>query len=64
VTFTDDARTKLLDGFGSSKSGVDKFDSLVGLLSLIEVVEGRRPEGSAPVGDGIAWEGWILGLRS
>jgi hypothetical protein len=63
VSFAEDAREELLDGFGPKNSGEDRFDALVGLLSMIEVVDGRRPEGSAPVADGGAWEGWILGQR-
>jgi hypothetical protein len=31
-------------GFGPKKSGEDAFDALVGLLAMIEVVEGRRTE--------------------
>jgi hypothetical protein len=61
VTFCADARKQLLDGFGSSKSGEDPFDALIGLLGMIEVVDARRPEGYAPTANAAAWEGWILG---
>jgi len=64
VSFADDARKNLLDGFGPSVSGEDPFDALVGLLSMIEVVDRRRDEGSASAADVITWEGWILGQRS
>jgi hypothetical protein len=64
VSFTDDAQNRLLGGFGPSDSGEDPFDALVGLLSMIEVVDQRRNEGSASGADGIAWEGWILGQCS
>ena len=64
VVFTHDARKDLLEGFGPSKSGEDPFDALVGLLSMIAVVDGRRDEGSASAGDGVTWEGWILGQRT
>jgi hypothetical protein len=64
VSIADDARKTLLDGFGPSKSGEDPFDAFVGLLSMIEVVDGRRDEGSVASQDGMAWEGWILGQRS
>jgi hypothetical protein len=60
VRFADDAREDLLHGFGPSKSGEDPFDALVGLLGMIEVVDGRRDEGGSSAADG-AWEGWILG---
>jgi hypothetical protein len=64
VSFSDDARKTLLDGFGPAASGEDPFDALIGLLSMIEVVDGRRDEGRASSADGITWEGWILGQRS
>ncbi len=64
VSFTDDAQKEILDGFGPLDSGEDPFDALVGLLSMIEVVEQGRNEGSASGADGIAWEGWILGQYS
>ena len=57
VQLADDARTKLREGFGSSESGEDPFDACVGLFSMIEVVDGRRPEGEAPDGDATTWEG-------
>jgi hypothetical protein len=63
VTFTEDARAALLDGFGPFKSGEDPFDAFVGLIGMIEVVEGRRDEGNTFAGDDITWEGWILGQR-
>ncbi len=50
----------LANGFGPSKSGEDPFDAAAGLLSMIEVVEGRRAAAPAEV-DAADWEGWILG---
>jgi hypothetical protein len=64
VIFTAEARHCILDGFGLSKSGEDPFDATVGLLSMIEVVDGRRPEGCASTDEVTAWEGWILGQAS
>lgn len=48
------------DGFGPRKSGEDPFDAVMGLLGMIEVVEGRRREAPAEIPDR-NWEGWILG---
>ena len=48
-------------GFGPTKTAEDPFDAMLGLLSMIEVVLGFRPEG-APVDEGVRnVEGWILG---
>ncbi|MBL8229575.1 MAG: hypothetical protein JNL98_13885 [Bryobacterales bacterium] len=49
------------DGFGESAAGEDRFDSLIGVLGMIEAVQAPHRE---------AWpqhiqeiEGWILGMR-
>jgi hypothetical protein len=64
VSFLDDARDALLDGFGPSKAGEDPFNALIGLLGMIEVVDGRRDEGCASDRSSAAWEGWILGQQN
>lgn len=46
------------DGFGPHADGEDAFDAVMGLFGMIEVIDGRRPEG--PMHEG-KWEGWILG---
>jgi hypothetical protein len=51
------------DGFGARGDGDDRFDATVGLLGMIEVIEGRRPERS-PAIQHVEWEGWILGRGS
>ena len=49
------------DGFGDRPDAEDRFDSVVALLSMIDVVRGYRSEG-APDDDEIRGiEGWILG---
>jgi hypothetical protein len=53
-------RHALADGFGPRKDGEDVFDAAVGLLGMIEVVEGRRL--ASPIERSAQdWEGWILG---
>ncbi|MCA3366909.1 MAG: hypothetical protein INF79_14980 [Roseomonas sp.] len=48
-------------GFGSDAAGEDRFDSLIGLLGLIGVVDGKRPD-FIPEDPMIrTWEGWVLG---
>lgn len=54
-------RALIADGFGADKAGEDRFDSLLGLCGMIEVVSGRRAEGGHP--EGSVWEGWILGQQ-
>jgi hypothetical protein len=49
------------DGFGADAAGEDRFDSLLGLLCVLNVLAGNRPD-SAPDDPWISrWEGWVLG---
>jgi hypothetical protein len=49
------------DGFGADAAGEDRFDSLVGLLGLIGVLDGLRPD-FVPDDPWVRrWEGWVLG---
>jgi hypothetical protein len=48
-------------GFGTDAAGEDRFDSLIGLLGLIGVIDGKRPD-FIPADPMIRrWEGWVLG---
>jgi hypothetical protein len=48
-------------GFGADAAGEDRFDSLLGLLCVLNVLAGNRPD-TAPDDPWIArWEGWVLG---
>ena len=48
-------------GFGTDAAGEDRFDSLIGLLGLIGVIDGKRPD-FIPEDPMIrSWEGWVLG---
>ncbi len=49
------------DGFGSDKAGEDRFDATIGLLGMLDVVDGRRGEGIPAIAAVHKWEGWILG---
>ncbi|NEI14591.1 DUF429 domain-containing protein [Rhizobium leguminosarum] len=51
----------ITDGFGIDKAGEDRFDAVVGLLGMLDVVEGRRAEGLPDDDDVTIWEGWIFG---
>lgn len=49
------------DGFGADAAGEDRFDCVLGVLGVIGVLEGRRPDG-VPGDPWLArWEGWVLG---
>ena len=50
------------DGFGKDRSGEDRFDAVVGLLGMLDVVLGNRPPG-APRDERTRVEGWILGQQ-
>ena len=54
--------TAALDlGFGADAAGEDRFDSLLGLLCVLNVLAGNRPD-TAPDDPWITrWEGWVLG---
>ena len=48
-------------GFGADAAGEDRFDSLLGLLCVLGVMAGERPD-SAPADPWVQrWEGWVLG---
>ncbi|MXP63472.1 hypothetical protein E0493_08935 [Roseomonas sp. M0104] len=54
-------RLALEEGFGTDAAGEDRFDSLLGLLCVIGVLDGARPD-FVPEDDGVRrWEGWVLG---
>jgi hypothetical protein len=58
----DDAmRRAILDGFGRDVAGEDRFDSVLGVLCMLNVISGRRPD-FVPADLWIErWEGWVLG---
>ena len=52
------------EGFGFSEVGEDQFDSVVGLLGMLAVVQGIRADG-APKDEVVkTTEGWIFGQTS
>ncbi len=51
----------ITDGFGAHADGEDRFDSLLGVLCVINVLDGHRPD-TAPDDPWLrSWEGWVLG---
>ncbi|CAH0315244.1 hypothetical protein [Roseomonas sp. CECT 9278] len=54
-------RAMVADGFGADAAGEDRFDSVIGLLGLVGVLDGARPD-VVPADDAVRrWEGWVLG---
>ena len=51
----------LRDGFGASPDGEDRFDAVVGLFGMINVILGNRPAGEPDEEVIRKIEGWILG---
>ncbi len=51
----------LADGFGQDAAGEDRMDCMLGLLCVMQVLAGHRPD-TAPDDHWIRrWEGWVLG---
>ena len=54
-------RALLAAGCGADAAGEDRFDSILGVLCVLNVIAGHRP-GTAPDDPWIRrWEGWVLG---
>jgi hypothetical protein len=54
----------LVAGLGHDGGGEDRFDAVVGLLGMVNVVQGGRPSGEPDDPAVIRIEGWILGQQS
>jgi hypothetical protein len=51
------------DGFGATAAGEDQFDCVLGVLAVLGVLTGARPD-TAPNDPWITqWEGWVLGQK-
>ena len=51
----------MADGFGQDAAGEDRMDCVLGLLCLLQVLAGRRPD-TIPDDPWVRrWEGWVLG---
>lgn len=54
-------RRAIEEGFGADAPGEDRFDSLLGLLCVVAVLDGARPD-FVPDDPWVRrWEGWVLG---
>jgi hypothetical protein len=58
----DDAmRGVVREGFGADPAGEDRFDSTLGVLAVLNVLAGSRPDGTPDDPWLRRWEGWVLG---
>ncbi len=55
------ALNEIREGFGTDAAGEDRFDAMLGLMGMVEVVIGARPEGPLTASWETMWEGWIMG---
>jgi hypothetical protein len=52
---------EIANGFGADAAGEDRFDCVLGVLCVLNVLAGNRPD-VAPADPWITtWEGWVLG---
>jgi hypothetical protein len=51
----------LTDGFSRDPSGEDRFDCILGVLCVINILDGRRPDTTPEDRWLTSWEGWVLG---
>ncbi|MGE0254457.1 MAG: hypothetical protein AB7N54_18675 [Alphaproteobacteria bacterium] len=58
-----EAAAAIDDGYGPRKEGEDSFDATVGLLGMLNILRGNRPEGAPDHPLIRTVEGWILGQR-
>jgi hypothetical protein len=49
------------NGFGADAAGEDRFDCLLGVLCVINVLAGNRPDTTPDDPWLTTWEGWVLG---
>ena len=60
VHLTSRLHAEIVDGFGAGNDGEDRFDAIVGLLGMLDVILGNLLSGE-PEDDTTRIEGWILG---
>lgn len=54
-------RVLMRDGFGPRPDGEDRLDCVLGVLAVINVLAGQRPDLPPPDPWLSRWEGWVLG---
>ena len=61
VTADPKLRQAAADGFGADAAGEDRFDCVLGVLCVLNVLMGTRPDTAPPDPWIRSWEGWVLG---
>jgi hypothetical protein len=51
----------MMGGLGADPAGEDRFDCLLGVLCVINVLAGHRPDTTPDDPWLTSWEGWVLG---
>ncbi len=51
----------VIAGFGADTAGEDRFDATIGVLGVINVIAGNRPDATPDDPWLRRWEGWVLG---
>ena len=62
VVLSDALEADLRNGFGTAADGEDRFDAVVGLFGMLNILFGHRQAGEPDDGAARRVEGWILGL--
>jgi hypothetical protein len=62
IRLSTDLHAEIEDAFGSKADGEDRFDAVVGLMGMLNVLLGKRGSGEPLDDPNLAVEGWILGL--
>ncbi len=61
VTPAPECAAAMVDGFGADAAGEDRFDCILGVLCVLNVLAGNRPDTAPDDGWIRQWEGWVLG---
>lgn len=61
IALGEELRPLLRDGFGDLATGEGRFDALIGVAGMLEVIAGGRPEMPPMSNERRILEGWILG---
>lgn len=64
ISITPALMANIKDGFDPKQGKDDAFDALIGVMGLIDIAEGRRPENLPRTSAILEREGWIVGMNA